>query len=478
MKPAPSESYFPDVIAAVATAAGEGGIGIVRLSGAAALEVADRLFESPKKLPPSLQNPWTAQYGHVVMPVPGRTLLAGQPAGDRIDEAVLLVMRAPKSYTCEDTVEISCHGGRAATQKVLEACLAAGARLAEPGEFTKRAFLNGRIDLVQAETVLDVIRAKTGKSLEAAQRQLQGGLSVRVRALRDAIAHLLSHIEASLDFPDDKIEPMQLKEMTDKASSLVRDLAVLAAYGRHARWLKDGVRVVLTGEPNVGKSSLMNRLAQKERVIVSPHPGTTRDTVEETLEIAGYPVTLADTAGIRRTEDPVEALSVERSRRAVEEADLVLFVADASRHPTAEEAAYWRSLDARHRRLVLNKSDAASASAAPAYASWTAAGQPLRTSCRTGEGIETLVEALGRFIRDESPAQSDEVWVYSVRQQELFRKAEAHAAEALRALESGLSFEFAASDLRLSMDALGEVVGALVTDDILDLVFSQFCIGK
>jgi tRNA modification GTPase len=469
-----SNSYHPDVITAIATAAGEGGIGIVRLSGADALRVADKIFRSPHHKLPSQQPGYTAQYGIVIDP---RTS-GGDADGRKIDEAVLLVMRGPKSYTCEDTVEINCHGGRAATQKVLEVCLAAGARIAEPGEFTKRAFLNGRIDLVQAETVLEVIRAKTDKSLEAAQRQLQGDLSVRVRALRDGIAHLLSHIEASLDFPDDKIEPMQMKELTAKTAALVKDLEVLARYGRHARWLKDGLRVVLTGEPNVGKSSLMNRIAQKERVIVSPHPGTTRDTVEETVEIAGYPIALTDTAGIRVTEDPIESQSVDRSRRAVEEADLVLFVADASRLPSPEEAAYWASLSNKPRRLILNKSDAASTDAAKVYSSWCTAADSSRTSCKTGEGIEALTESISRFIRHEIPEKSDELWVYSVRQQALFQNAVSHAADALKAFESGLSFEFPASDLRLSMDSLGEIVGAVVTDDILDLVFSQFCIGK
>lgn len=464
-----TSSYHSDVIAAIATPVGEGGIGIVRLSGADALAVADRIFESPKKLAPSRQEAYTAQFGFVVDPAAG---------GARADEAVLLVMRGPKSYTCEDTVEINCHGGRAATQKVLGICLSAGARPAEPGEFTKRAFLNGRIDLVQAETVLDVIRAKTDKSLEAAQKQLQGGLSVRVRALRDAIAHLLSHIEASLDFPDDKIEPMEAAQMREKASALVAELETLAQYGRHARWIKDGLRVVLTGEPNVGKSSLMNALAQKERVIVSPHPGTTRDTVEETLQIAGYPVVLVDTAGIRPAADPVEAQSIERSRQAAEAADLVIFVADASRKPAPAEAAHWRALEPKHRRLVLNKSDLASAETRAAYDSWAPEPARIPTSCATGAGIEALTAAIGDFIRRESPERTDEVWVYSVRQQHLFKKSAAHAAQALRALESGLSFEFAASDLRLAMDALGEIVGAVVTDDILDLVFSQFCIGK
>lgn len=467
--------YEPDVIAAIATPIGEGGIGIIRLSGSGALDVADRIFESSKKSPPSKQGPYTAQFGFVVDP---RIVRTGSATAARVDEAVLLVMRGPKSYTCEDTVEINCHGGRAATQKVLEVCLAAGARCAEPGEFTKRAFLNGRIDLVQAETVLDVIRAKTDQSLAAAQRQLQGGLSVRVRTLRDAIAHLLSHIEASLDFPDDKIDPMDQKQMVEKASALVAELETLARFGRHARWVKDGLKVVLTGEPNVGKSSLMNRLAQKERVIVSPHPGTTRDTVEETLEIAGLPVILTDTAGIRSTADPIEAQSVDRSRRSAEEADLVLFVADASRAPGRAETEYWNALGNKPRRLVLNKADLASEESHTAYAVWRPDIAAVATSCATGEGIESLVEAIEAFIRQELPERTDEIWAYSVRQQALFQKAARHAAEARRALESGLSFEFAASDLRLAMDALGEIVGAVVTDDILDLVFSQFCIGK
>ena len=459
-------------IAAIATPVGEGSLGVIRLSGPEALDIADRIFESKRGLKPSQQKSFTAQLGYVV----DRSFSSPQ----KVDEAILLIMRSPKSYTTEDLVELSCHGGRIVLQKTLEVCLKAGARLAEPGEFTKRAFLNGRIDLVQAETVLDLVRAKTEQAYRAAQFQLEGRLSELVRDQRDQITYLLSHIEASLDFPDDHLEPMKRDELLKRAQALLAALEGLIRSNRAATWVKEGLRVVLAGKPNVGKSSLMNALLGRERVIVSQTAGTTRDSVEESLDLAGYAIRIFDTAGLRDSQEPLERESVKRSQKMVEEADLVLFVVDASSSLSSEDRKLWENLPDKPKILVCNKSDLLEQPLSKLLHPLAGLnGAPhISTSCRSLQGIDDLKDAISSYIEQSLSETCEEVWVFSVRQRDLFTKARDHVALALRAIEEGLSGEFVASDLKLGQDALGEIVGEVVTDDILDLVFSQFCVGK
>jgi len=459
-----------DTIAAMATPPGEGGIAVIRISGPGALAVADGVFVSNKSLRPSAQKAYTAQYGYVTA--------SGAPGGSKIDDVVLTVMRGPKSYTGEDTVEISCHGGRIVVQKVLEACFRCGARPAGPGEFTKRAFLNGRLDLVQAETVADLIRAKSERAFAAARSHLEGKFSERIRRLRDDCAQILSHLEASIDFPEDDPETLTGGEVTARLAELRREVRALELSSGTARVIKEGLKVVITGRPNAGKSSLLNALCGRERVIVDASPGTTRDTVEETIEIRGIPVRLIDTAGIRNADERVESESVRRSRAAAEEADLALFVVDGSVKPTREEERYWECFRDGRGILVENKSDLPPAGRHDGCRRMAGGSPRVRTSCLRGEGLDRLREEIAAFISERLPERSDDLWVYSVRQADLLKKASKHLEDTLGAAGRQFSPEFAAADLRLAMDALGQIVGEVVTDDILDLIFSQFCIGK
>ena len=459
-----------DTIAAIATPLGEGGVGMIRVSGPQAFELADRIFESKKGLKASQQKSYTAQYGWIVDPS------ASPPK--KIDEAILLAMRKPRSYTSEDMVELTCHGGRVVMQKILEVCLKSEARLAEPGEFTKRAFLNGRIDLVQAETVLDLIRAKTERSYHAAQSQLEGHLSKLIQQYRDTLVYLSSHIEASLDFPDDDVTPMGQENLIKQCRKLKQDIDSLIESSHTGRLIKEGLKAVITGKPNVGKSSLLNAMTKEDRAIVSDIPGTTRDTVEAQAQMEGCEVRFFDTAGIRLATEPLEVESVQRSHKIVEKSDLILFVVDASLPWNEEEKQYWEDLKDRPKVLVLNKSDLLNGNARPNYREWCQGAPAVEISCHSLKGIDALKNEIVSYILNRSPERSDEVWVYSVRQLDLFRRASGHIDHATDALEKRLSSEFAAADLRLAMDALGEIVGEVVTDDILDLVFSQFCIGK
>jgi tRNA modification GTPase len=458
-----------DTIAAISTPVGEGGIGIVRLSGPQALTLADSFFASKSNIKPSGQRAYTAQYGFVE-----------DTYGDRqkVDEVLCLVMRAPRSYTREDMVEISCHGGRFVIQKILELCIKSGARLAQPGEFTKRAFMNGRIDLVQAESVLDLIRAKTDRAYAVARAGLEGSTSQFVRRVRDDMAKILSHLEASIDFPDDRLEPMSRQPMVTQLMSLIKEADKLIQASRSGLVLKTGLKTVLLGKPNVGKSSLMNVLTRSPRVITSHEPGTTRDTVEEEIQLGGCLIRLVDTAGIQNSENPIEIECVKRTRTAMQEADLVLFVVDGSKPLASEEEKIWKDLPPAARFLIINKMDCAAKTYVPSYTALNPNGKTLHTSCLEGSGIEALEKAFASFVLKEAPEISDEKWLTSVRHVNLFLKAKGHMVSALKALEEGGSPEFPAQDVRFGIEALGQIVGEVVTDDILDLVFGEFCIGK
>ena len=465
MKPASSQ----DTIVAISTAPGEGGIGIVRLSGDSALAVADRIFLSKSGVKPSAQKPYTAQYGFVMEP---------GADGRRIDEALLLTMRAPKSYTRQDMVEVQCHGGRAVMQKVLELCLSSGARAAEPGEFTKRAFLNGRLDLAQAEAVLDLIRAKTDRARDAAQSQLRGDVSRLACEVRDELAEVLAHTEAAIDFPDDRIDPMDAQRLAERLRQVDARLEELLKCSRSGILVRDGLSTVLAGRPNVGKSSLMNALVRSDRVIVSPRPGTTRDTVAEEVQIGGCAVRLVDTAGLQEGSCEIEREGIERSHAEIARCDLVLFVVDGSVRPEADDRALWEALPAKDRFLIINKADRAPSGHPEAYRRMHPDGVTVLTSCTAGTGLEELENRISQYILKDAPERTDQAWAFSVRHVELFRRAQGHVRQAAEAYAGGLSGEFPAQDLRLALEALGEIVGEVVTEDILGLIFSKFCIGK
>ncbi len=452
-----------DTIAAISTPLGEGGLAVVRLSGPRALAIADTCFapsgrQAPK---PSAAASHTLHLGRITL------------AGRVVDEVLLAVMRAPRTYTREDVVEISCHGGLLPAKLVLDAVLAAGARTAEPGEFTKRAFLNGRLDLAQAEAVADLIHSRTELALRAAHEQLAGALSQRVRALRDQLMHVLAHVEAQLDFPDEDIAPeteARLLEHLDDAQEVIRKLLLTAPEGQ---LLRRGVRAAIVGRPNVGKSSLLNQLLGRDRAIVSPLPGTTRDTIEESANIRGLPIVFIDTAGLRESDDELEREGMRRSRAALDQAELIVHVLDASAPLAAADQRDLAGLASRKRIVVLNKCDLPLAFPADALPADT-----IRVSCLTGAGIEPLKDRFRDLLwTGQLHVGTDQVTI-NARHEDALRRAAAALEPARQALRAGVPLDLVALDLRTAVNAVGEIVGQTATEDLLDSIFRQFCIGK
>lgn len=454
-----------DTIAAIATPPGEGGIAIVRISGPKALDCASRVFRAGQATAQSgldLKSvaSHTVHYGHVVR------------SGRRIDEVLLAVFRRPRTFTREDTVEISCHGGPRVAGMVLEAVLEAGVRMAAPGEFTQRAFLNGRMDLAQAEAVADLIHARTRRAVAAATEQLAGGLSRRIEPIREELMRVLAHVEAYIDFPDEDIRPETGDDLLRRLESADAALEALLRTSGEGRVLRQGLRTVILGRPNAGKSSLLNRLLDHERAIVSAIPGTTRDTLEEGVEIRGIPVVLVDTAGLREAGDVLEAEGIRRSRAAMESADLSLLVLDGSEPLAAGDIALLSETEDRPRVVVANKSDL------PRRAVFSEPVQPIWLSCRSGEGFDALRAAIevaaGVRLGDAEHAGV----AVNARHSDALRRTLAGLRAAVAALRSGLSADLVGVDLRLAVAALGEICGKTTTEDLLDLIFSQFCLGK
>jgi tRNA modification GTPase len=472
-----------DTIAAIATPLGEGGLAVIRLSGPKALAVADKVFVPAGKhsVKPSAAQTHTIHYGRI------------ERGGRTVDEVLLSVMRAPRTFTREDVVEITCHGGILAAKLALDTVLANGARLAEPGEFTKRAFLNGRIDLTQAEAVADLIQARTELSLAAANEQLAGKLSQRINLLRDDMMKMLAHVEAHIDFPDEDIAPDTKEQLL---SRLVRGLEFMDELLRTAnegQILRRGIRTAIIGRPNVGKSSLLNQLLGHDRAIVSPIAGTTRDTIEETANIRGLPVVFVDTAGLREAGDLIEQEGIRRSRETVAQAELILHIFDVSEPFTGQDENYLKQFAHKKRIIVRNKIDLAPRLVFPPEILPGFAGQqegsvtphsnsgvaPVVDVCAlTGRGIETLKDAIKDLVwAGEIKAEMLQVMINS-RHQDALRRAREATVRTLEALRSELTLELVALDLRIAVNAVGEVVGKTATEDLLDMIFSQFCIGK
>jgi tRNA modification GTPase len=452
-----------DTIAAISTPIGEGGLAVVRLSGEDALKVTDRCFVPVGKSShkPSAAPTHTLHYGHIVRD------------GTVIDEVMLAVMRAPRTYTREHMVEISCHGGILPAKAVLDALLSGGARLALPGEFTRRAFLNGRIDLTQAEAVADLIHSRTELAMSAAQEQLAGKLSQRVNQARDDLVSALAHIEAHIDFPDEDIAPNTRGQLAARLENAAEFAERLLRTFNEGQILRRGIRAAIIGRPNAGKSSLLNQFLGHDRAIVSPIPGTTRDTVEETANIRGLPVVFVDTAGLREARDEIEVEGIRRSRLSFERADLILHVLDASQPLMPEDKQYLREFSGKKRLFIANKTDLARQIELPADIS------PLvEVSCVTGSGIEHVKDAIKSAVwSGEIKAEMLQVMINSRHQDALRRAAEA-LRRSLEALRGELSLELVALDLHIAVNALGEIVGKTTTEDLLDSIFGQFCIGK
>jgi tRNA modification GTPase len=469
----PTLPWMPDdTIAAIATPLGEGGLAVIRISGPKSLEIADRSFVPAGKASAkaSAAASHTIQFGHVVRD------------GQRIDEVLLAVMRAPRTFTREDTIEITCHGGILPAKLVLDIVLRNGARLAEPGEFTRRAFLNGRIDLAQAEAVADLIHSRTELALQAANEQLAGKLSQRIDSLRDEMLKTLAHVEAHIDFPDEDISPDTLDQLLQQLERGVAFMNELLRTASEGRILRTGIRAAIIGRPNAGKSSLLNQLLGHDRAIVSPIAGTTRDTIEETANIRGLPVNFIDTAGLREARDALEEEGIRRSRKSSELAEMILHVIDASDSTAAIESAGVTETKERKQILVFNKIDLPQpANARAIEQSFPSSHQPLkivRVSCRTGEGIEALKDAIREAVwSGEVKAEMIEAMINS-RHQDALNRARDAALRTSEALRAGETLELGAMELRIAVNAIGEIVGKTTTDDILDMIFSQFCIGK
>jgi tRNA modification GTPase len=391
-----------------------------------------------------------------------------------VDEVLAAVMRAPRTFTAEDTVEITCHGGLLPARLVLDALLEGGARLAEPGEFTRRAFLNGRIDLAQAEAVADLIHSRTELALAAANEQLAGKLSQRINLLRDDLVKTLAHLEAHIDFPDEDIAPDTKKQLLGRLRRAVAFMDELLRTANEGQILRRGIRAAIVGRPNAGKSSLLNQLLGHDRAIVSPIAGTTRDTIEETANVRGLPVVFIDTAGLREAGDAVEAEGVRRSRSSLAKAELILHVLDASEPFTAEDARYLAELGDRKRILVCHKADLPRRLALPANTS----AQAVEVSSLTGAGLEALKDVIKDAVwSGEIKAEMLQVMI-NARHQDALRRAREATQRTLEALSADATLELAAMDLRIATNAVGEVVGKTTTEDLLDSIFSQFCIGK
>jgi tRNA modification GTPase len=441
---------YDDTIAAIATAAGEAGIGVVRLSGPEALPIAQGLFR-PSSTTCAFET-HRLYHGHVA------------DGGETVDEVLLAYMRGPHSYTGEDVVEIHGHGGPVPLERILHLAIGHGARLANPGEFTLRAFLNGRLDLAQAEAVADVIQSRSEASLRLAVNQLSGRLSRAVDEARRKILGVMAQLEASIDFSEDDVPPPAGAGLINELAPALEDLCRLLEAADEGILYRRGARVAIVGRPNAGKSSLLNALLRTNRAIVTPIAGTTRDTIEESISLAGLPVVLIDTAGITDTSDLVEAIGVERSRRALDEADLVLFVYDASVGWTREDSAL---LPSKPLLIVANKLDLLGADAHP---------DGLPVSALTGEGLAELEAALRARLAPH--AAVDDILVNNLRHKALLEQAAQHVRDAIDSINSQRPADFVSIDLRAALGALGAITGTEVSESLLDEIFSRFCIGK
>ena len=461
-----SKNNFEDTIVAISTPVGEGGIGIVRLSGPKALEITGEMFVSRDgKAAPQLKT-YTIHYGHIVN------------KANLVDEVIVTVMKAPRSYTKEDVVEINCHGGIQALKSVLELAVKRGARIAEPGEFTKRAFLNGRIDLAQAEAVLDMIRAKTEGSLRAAAGQLEGGLSKKVNQLREKILDIAAHVEASIDFPEEDTGIIGEAGIAGRIDGILSDLKYLLETADEGIILREGILAVIVGKPNAGKSSLMNLLLKRDRVIVTPVPGTTRDAVEEMICLKGIPIRLVDTAGIADTEDIVGKEGMKRSKKYLDNSDIALVLFDGSSPIDEADMGIIRLVDKKKKIAVINKTDLPGRLAKKELKESFEDGTIVEISVREKKNIEALEKAIADMIWSGKIDHGEGALITNVRHKALVAKALENISEVKRGLQKEAAPELISIDLKEAVFNLGLVIGKSVSDDILDRIFEEFCIGK
>lgn len=462
-------NFTDDTIAAISTPAGTGGIGIVRLSGPQALSIADKMFLTKTKTRPSQFKSYTVRYGWVIHPA----------QKDRIiDEALLTVMRAPKSYTCEDVVEISCHGGIVPLREILSIMMELGARLAEPGEFTKRAFLNGRIDLTQAEAVLDIIQSRTDAFLRVSTNQLKGELTIELENIREQLMAAYTEIEAIVNFPEDDIDAKTRKQLTFQLKNSQDKIDRLITSGNQGRILKEGIRIVLCGKPNVGKSSLLNLLLKQPRAIVSPLAGTTRDTIEESAQLQGIPLNFIDTAGILEPRDMIEEEAVRRSRLFIQSADLTLLVLNAASGLSPEDEDLIERVKEQHLLVVLNKSDLPAKLDERRLKSLLPNKKFINVSALTKTGQEELEKTIVDSVLQGESVHSDHVLISNIRHLNALKNASQALEKGRNVLEQNLALEVVSEEIKSAVNDLDTITGRNIDADLLDQIFSQFCIGK
>ena len=456
---------YDDTIAAVATAMGEGGIGIVRISGDKALSILEKVFCSVKNRPTENRK---LTYGFVT----------DNFTGEKIDEVMAVYMKAPHSYTAEDVVEIQCHGSIVSLRKILALVLKNGARLAEPGEFTKRAFLNGRLDLSQAEAVIDLVRAKSDKTFDVALSQLEGSFSKKIKEIRSDLVDILVNITVNIDYPDEDIEVITYENLISGLGNVKAKVDSLLATADTGRILREGLNIAIIGKPNVGKSSLMNTLLRETRAIVTEIPGTTRDTIEEALTIRNIPVKLTDTAGIRHTDDVIEKIGIEKSKESFNKADLVIFMVDNSRTLDDEDREIIEYIGDRKVLAVINKTDLENRLDISEIKRKLPNGIFIETSMAREDGISRIEDEIENLVYGGKVKQNDSMMVTNVRHKALLEEASYALRDAASMAGAGEALEFLEIDVNRAYEALGEIIGEAVNEDIINEVFARFCLGK
>jgi len=454
-----------DTIAAISTNIGEGGISIIRVSGDKSIDIVDSIFLGKNNRKIHDIKSYTMRYGHII-----------DKNGSRLDEVIISYMKGPKSFTAEDTIEINCHGGVIGTNRILQEVVRAGARMAEPGEFTKRAFLNGRIDLSQAEAVMDIIRAKTELSMKSALMQSEGSISREIKAIRNKLLSVIAHIEVTVDYPEEDIEEVTAAEVSGDVTKIIGEIDILLSTADEGKILREGLSTVIVGKPNVGKSSLLNALVKEKRAIVTDVPGTTRDAIEEYISIEGIPIKIVDTAGIRETEDIVEKIGVEKSKEKIDEADLVILILDSSNKLSLEDREIIEYIKEKKYIVLLNKSDLGGKIEMDELKNLKSK-YITKISVKTGEGLNYVKEHIkDLFFKGE--IKTEGVFVTNNRHKQSLIRAKENLESSLNALEYTSAIDLASIDIRNAWANLGEITGEALEEDIIHKIFSEFCLGK
>ncbi|MCY9657708.1 tRNA uridine-5-carboxymethylaminomethyl(34) synthesis GTPase MnmE [Paenibacillus chondroitinus] len=455
-----------DTIAAISTPLGEGGIAVIRVSGDEAVPLVERVFRSKTKL--SDAETHTVHYGFIIEPA----------SAEKVEEVLVTLMKSPRSFTMEDVVEVSCHGGIVSVKKVLDLLLQQGIRLAEPGEFTKRAFLNGRIDLTQAEAVIDLIRAKSDRAFKVALKQVEGNLSKQIKHLRYVLVELMAHVEVNIDYPEHDVEEMTNAFIKSKCDTVMLEIDRLLVTAEQGKILREGIETAIVGRPNVGKSSLLNELAQENRAIVTDIPGTTRDVIEEFVNVGGIPLKLLDTAGIRETTDIVEQIGVERSKTALAEAELILLVLNSNEELQLDELVLMKQLAEKQTIVILNKIDLSRKLDIDQVLSYFPQERIVELSLIENKGIDHLEKAIAAIFFEGKLESSDLTYVSNVRHISLLKQAKRSLHDALEANEQYVPIDMIQIDIRAAWEQLGEIIGDSVGESLIDQIFTQFCLGK